>query len=117
MKAWLIQHAFSLIAGPIVGIATYYFHEAIQHFIEKVNESKLLKSALAIVLPVILTPIAAVLGQQLPAACTGTPIQDVTACLTAIGDKGWLGAALGIAFGQLTYLVMHPKDQNPPAGF
>lgn len=108
MKAFLIAHAYSLIAGPLVGALTYYTHEALQQWIGWLEkQGPTVKRAFAFVLSALFTSAGSVFSVAVPGACTTQDV-DLTACLTAIGDKGWLGAVIGGGVALLIHRATHP---------
>lgn len=108
MKSFLIAHAYSLIAGPLVGVLVYVAHEQLQKVIGWLErQGPLVKRAFAFVLSAVFMSAGSVFGVAVPGACTTRDV-DLTACLASIGDKGWLGAVLGGGVALLIHRATHP---------
>lgn len=112
MKNFLVAHAFSLVAGPLVGILVYFVHEQLQKWSAWLDrQGPTVKRAITFVLSAILTSSATVFGVAVPGACTTHDV-DLTACVLALGDKGWLGAAIGGGVALLTHRLLHPPKPS-----
>lgn len=115
MKSFLLTHAFSLIAGPTIGVLVYFCHEQLQKawtWLDAQNATT--KRIAAFILSAILTPIAAAVGVQVPAACAGQTLV-ATDCLVGLADKGWLAAALGGAVALVMHAIIKPGKKPPAA--
>lgn len=108
VKAWILSHLLQLIVGPLVGVITFYCHEQIQNAIVQAKASPAwMKRLASVVLVSLLTAGANAFGFVVPAACEAGA--DVVACLTAIADKGWLSAAVGVVVAEFTHRAIKKR--------
>lgn len=119
MKAWILEHAFNLVVGPLVGIVVYFIHENLQKVVGWLDaQGPWIKRGIALALSAILTPLATALGTAIPDICTKLSTEDVLAqCVVALADKQWLTVVLGglfaIAFHKAVSLT---KGNAKPQG-
>lgn len=111
MKTWILEHAFSLIAGPVIGVLVFYTQSGLKRIWTWLDtQNPFVQRTAATMLAIGVTAIANALGVATPDACitAGTGMDALTTCVTAIAEKHWLTAALGAGFAMLTHRVLRP---------
>lgn len=109
IKTFIVEHALSLVAGPIIGVVVYFTQQQIKRGWAWLDaQGPLVKRAFAVGLSALVTVIANAVGIMVPAECQSAADGALAACVTAIGEKHWLTAVVGGAFAMLAHRVLHP---------